>query len=66
VFYVIDEATASLSVSEFATLSQARLFVQDSMILGSGIIQAVDKMQLDFFLPVPLNAGCIVNVILPK
>jgi len=40
--------------------------VQDPTILGSGIIQAVDKMQLDFFLPVPLNAGCIVNVILPK
>jgi hypothetical protein len=40
--------------------------VKDPSLPNAGVIQQLDKMVLDFFLPVPLNAGCIVNVYLPS
>ena len=66
-FYVVDEDVSSLTVSEYATLSNAKLLVKDPD--GNplaGIIQEVNDMKLDFFLPVPLNEGCKVNVALPE
>jgi len=31
----------------------------------SGMIQEINEMRLDFYLPVPLNAGCKVKIVLP-
>lgn len=57
-FFIIDEADTSISVSNFAQLSQAKLTVKDPTLPQAGMIQSLDKMILNFFLPVPLNAGC--------
>ena len=65
-YYIVDEAETSLLVTQFALLSQANLFVKDKTIEGSGMIQATDQMQLDFFLPVTLNAGCQIKITLPS
>ena len=64
-YYVIDEDTTSLFVTEYASLYDARLDVMNPDAPRAGMIQEVSDMQLDFFLPVPLNAGCKVNVTLP-
>jgi len=60
--FVIDEAIASLYVSDYATLPQGRLIVKDPTAVGAGIIQHNDTMVLEFYLPVPLNKGCMVTV----
>jgi hypothetical protein len=54
-------------VTEYATLSNVKLSIKDS---GDnpldGMIQEVNDMRLDFYLPVPLNEGCKVQVTLPE
>jgi hypothetical protein len=64
--YIIDEGTSSLFVSDYATLQQGKLYVRDPTIKNAGTIQHLDTMILEFFLPVPLNKGCLVTVTLPK
>ena len=66
-FYVIDQDVASLEVTEYTTISNAKLSVieiEDDPL--AGMIQEINDMRLDFYLPVPLNAGCKVNVALPS
>jgi hypothetical protein len=53
-------------VSNYATLSQVTLGVLDPSVPGAGVVQQKDKMLLQFFMPVPLNAGCKVTVVLPR
>ena len=66
-FYVVDEDVSSLTVSEYATLSNAKLSVKDPDDNPlAGMIQEVNDMRLDFYLPVPLNEGCKVHVALPE
>ena len=64
-FYVVDEDEASLTVAEYATLSSPTVTVIDEDSESAGMIQEMNDMQLDFFLPVPLNAGCKVRIVLP-
>lgn len=41
------------------------LEVRDPEKTDAGMIQQADDMKLSFFLPVPLNQGCKVTVVLP-
>lgn len=65
-FFMIDQGVTTLQVKEYATLSQAKLDVrpQDSTTTDelAGVVQELNEMQLSFYLPVPLNAGCQVTV----
>lgn len=66
-FFVIDEDVTQLTVSKYATLSIPTLSVieTDNEELD-GKIQEVNDMRLNFYLPVPLNPGCQVKIILPE
>lgn len=64
--FIIDEGTATVKVSDFATLQQGRLSVREPTVAEAGTVQHLDTMLLEFFLPVPLNKGCMVTVTLPK
>ena len=66
-FYIIDQDEASLEVSEYTTISNAKLTVIDvDDDPKAGMIQELNDMRLDFYLPVPLNDGCKVHVGLPQ
>ena len=65
-FYVIDEDETQLTVSKYATLSNPSLSVLDTENELAGMIQEVNDMRLNFYLPVPLNPGCKVKIILPE
>lgn len=64
---MIDQGETTLQVNEYASLSQAQLDVRvlDSISIEeqlAGVVQELNEMQLSFYLPVPLNAGCQVTV----
>ena len=62
-FYVIDEDVSMLTVTDYATLSSPKLSVLMDDLSDenkAGMIQEINSMRLDFFLPVPLNSGCII------
>ena len=66
-FYVVDEDETFLAVSEFATLANPSITVIDESGDDplAGMIHEMNDMRLDFFLPVPLNAGCKVKITFP-
>ena len=65
-FFIIDEDETSLTVMQSATLSSPTLRVLDTEDPLAGMIQEVNDMRLDFYLPVPLNAGCKIEIVLPE
>ena len=68
-FFVIDDGMGELEVSEYATLSSPKLSVlieEDTDEDKAGMIQEINSMRLDFFLPVPLNPGCVVDIFFPE
>ena len=64
-FFTVDEAVTSLTVSEYAKLNQAQLSVKDYDMPTAGMVQETNEVRLDFYLPVPLNPGCKLEVTLP-
>lgn len=65
-FYVIDEDETQLTVSLYATIASPKLSVLNEDDSRAGMIQELNDMKLDFFLPVPLNSGCKLKLILPQ
>lgn len=63
---MIDEDVTELTVSKYATLSSPTLSVIDTESELAGMIQEINDMRLNFYLPVPLNPGCKVKIILPE
>ena len=66
VFYPIDVGYGSLQITDYALISGAKLEVVDLGDSTAGMIQQSDEMKLSFILPVPLNEGCKVTVVLPS
>ena len=66
VFYPIDTGVGSLQVSEYASVFQGHLEVEDPQKETAGMIQQSDDMKLTFYLPVPLDEGCQLTVVLPS
>jgi hypothetical protein len=64
-FYPIDSGFGTLQVTDYALIQQGRFEVKDQDDPISGMIQQADQMKLTFYLPVPLDAGCVVTVSLP-
>ena len=64
-FYTVDFGSTTIEVTDYATLNQADLLVDQSTLANRGVIQEFNVMKLQFFLPVPLNAGCMIEVKLP-
>lgn len=65
-FYFIDEGFAQMSVAEWATLTRPTITVLDEGAADAGMVQEMNDMQLNFYLPVPVNKGCILKVFLPE
>ena len=65
-FFAIDQDETQLSVGDYATLSSPKLSVINSDDPRAGMIQELNEMRLDFFLPVPLNPGCVLTIFLPE
>ena len=67
-YYVIDEDETQLAVSDFARLANPTISVIDETGDDplAGMVQEMNDMRLDFFLPVPLNPGCKVKINFPK
>jgi hypothetical protein len=68
--WMIDQGETTLQVQEYAQLSQASLEVRLQDGLNSeehlaGVVQEMNDMQLSFYLPVPLDKGCLLTVKLP-
>lgn len=66
-YYVIDQDETQMAVSDFASLANAQISVIDETGEDplAGMVQEMNDMQLDFFLPVPLNKGCKVKLGFP-
>ena len=67
-YYVIDEDETQLAVSDFAKLANPTISVIDETGDDplAGMVQEMNDMRLDFFLPVPLNPGCKVKITFPQ
>jgi hypothetical protein len=57
--------SGSLKVQITAKLSQGKFESRFPDSVDAGMIQHTEDMKLSFYLPVPLNEGCIVTVELP-
>ena len=57
---MIDEGEASVVATQYATLSSPNLRVYNDTGIDekAGMIQELNDMEIQFFLPVPLNPGC--------
>lgn len=53
-------------MTDFAPISQGKLEVRYPEDPDAGMIQKTDDMKLSFYLPVPLDQGCKVTVVLPE
>ncbi len=65
-FYAIDFGVGIFSVQNYAPIMQGSIKVTDPKDSSAGMIQQTDSMTLSFYLPVPLNKGCQVTVVLPS
>ena len=58
-------------MKEYANIVQAKLDVlvledQPTNEQNDGVVQEMNDMRLEFYLPVPLDAGCRITVKLPS